>query len=48
MIAYKFGETAAEAINTYGLIGAVVVVVALVVFFIVYRIVKKRVLENEM
>ena len=48
VIAYKFGETAAEAINTYGLIGAVVVVVALVVFFIVYRIVKKRVLENEM
>jgi membrane protein DedA with SNARE-associated domain len=48
VIAYKFGEAAAEAINTYGLIGAVVVVVALVVIFIAYRVVKKRVLENEM
>jgi membrane protein DedA with SNARE-associated domain len=48
VVAYKFGETAAGAINKYGLIGALVVIAALVVFNVVYRIVKNRVLENEM
>jgi membrane protein DedA with SNARE-associated domain len=46
LVAYKFGEAAAEAINRYGLIGGVVVVVALVILFIVFRIWKKRTLEN--
>ncbi len=46
LVAYKFGEAAAEAINRYGLIGGVVVVVALVILFIAFRIWKKRTLEN--
>ena len=44
--AYKFGEAAAEAINKYGLIGGIAVVVVLVILFIVFRIWKKRILKN--
>jgi len=46
IVAFKFGEAAAEAVNKYGLIGGIIVVVVLVVMFVGYRIWKKRVLEK--
>jgi membrane protein DedA with SNARE-associated domain len=46
VVAYKFGEAAASAINKYGLIGGIVVVVALVIMYLVFRVWKKRLLEN--
>jgi membrane protein DedA with SNARE-associated domain len=46
VVAYKFGEAAAQAINKYGLIGGVAVVVVLVIAFIGYRMWKKRMLGN--
>jgi membrane protein DedA with SNARE-associated domain len=46
VVAYKFGETAASAINKYGLIGGVVVVAALAIFYLAFRFWKKRMLEN--
>ncbi len=46
VVAYKFGEAAANAINKYGLIGAVAVIAALAILFVVFRIWKKRMLEN--
>ena len=46
VLAYKFGEAAAEAVNKYGLIGGIVVGVVLVVMFFAYRFWKKRMLEK--
>jgi membrane protein DedA with SNARE-associated domain len=46
LIAYKFGEAAAEAINKYGLYGAIAVIVVVVIGFVGFRFWKKRVLEN--
>jgi membrane-associated protein len=46
VVAYKFGEAAAGAINKYGLIGGIVVVALLVIAYFAFRIWKKRMLEN--
>src|SRR4051794_4337491 len=46
VVAYKFGEAAAQAINKYGLIGGVTVVAVLIIAFVGYRIWKKRMLGN--
>ena len=46
VVAYKFGEAAAEAINKYGLIGGIAVVAVLVIGYLGFRIWKKRLLEN--
>ncbi len=46
VVAYKFGEAAAEAINKYGLIGGIAVVVVLVIGYLGFRFWKKRLLEN--
>jgi membrane protein DedA with SNARE-associated domain len=46
LVAYKFGEAAATAINKYGLIGAIAVIVVLVIAFVVFRIWRKRMLED--
>lgn len=46
LVAYKFGETAADAIAKYGLIGGVGVAVVLAILFVTFRFWKKRVLEN--
>ena len=46
LVAYKFGEAAAEAINKYGLYGGIAVVVILVIAYFAFRFWKKRVLEN--
>jgi membrane protein DedA with SNARE-associated domain len=46
VVAYQFGRAAAEAINRYGLIGGIVVVGALAIGFVGYRIWKKRLLKN--
>jgi membrane protein DedA with SNARE-associated domain len=46
VVAYKFGEAAAEAINKYGLYGALAVVVTAAILFVAFRFWKKRMLEN--
>jgi membrane protein DedA with SNARE-associated domain len=46
LIAYQFGRAAADAINHYGLIGGIVVLGLLVLFFVGYRAWKKRLLKN--
>ena len=46
IVAYYFGHAAAEAINRYGLIGGVAVVVLLVVGFLGFRFWKKRMLKE--
>jgi membrane protein DedA with SNARE-associated domain len=46
VIAYQFGQAAADAINHYGLIGGLAVLALLVVGFFVYRYWKKRLLKN--
>jgi membrane protein DedA with SNARE-associated domain len=46
VVAYKFGEAAAEAINKYGLYGAIAVVVIAAILFLAFRVWKKRMLEN--
>ena len=46
IVAYYFGDAAAEAINRYGLIGGVAVVVLLVVGFLAFRFWKKRMLKQ--
>ena len=46
IVAYKFGEAAAEAVNKYGLYGAIAVIVIVVILFIAFRIWKKRILEK--
>ncbi len=46
LIAYQFGRAVAEAINHYGLIGGIAVLVLLVVLFFAYRAWKKRLLKN--
>jgi membrane protein DedA with SNARE-associated domain len=46
VVAYKFGEAAAKAVNKYGLYGGIAVVVVLAILYVVFRIWKKRMLEN--
>jgi membrane protein DedA with SNARE-associated domain len=46
VVAYQFGDAAAEAINRYGLYGGIGVVILLVILFVGYRIWKKRVVEK--
>jgi len=46
LVAYKFGQTAADAIAKYGLIGGIGVAVVLTILFVGFRFWKKRMLEN--
>jgi membrane protein DedA with SNARE-associated domain len=46
IVAYKFGEAAAEAVNKYGLYGAIAVIVIVAILYIAFRIWKKRILEK--
>jgi len=45
-VAYHFGRAAGEAINHYGLIGGIAVVLLLVIGFFGFRYWKKRVIKN--
>jgi len=46
VVAYKFGEAAAEAINKYGVYGAIAVIVIVVIAYLAFRFWKKRLLEK--
>jgi membrane-associated protein len=46
VVAYQFGNAAAEAINHYGLLGGIVVVALLVILFFGFRFWKKRMLKK--
>src|SRR5215212_8692703 len=46
VVAYKFGDAAAEAISRYGLVGAAVVVAAGVVVFVALKVWRNRVFEG--
>jgi membrane protein DedA with SNARE-associated domain len=46
VVAYKFGEAAAEAVNKFGLVGGIAVAVSVAILYLVFRRWKKRVLEN--
>src|SRR5262249_46015191 len=46
IVAYKFGQAAAEAINKYGLYGAIGVILVIAILYIAFRIWKKRILEK--
>ena len=46
LVAYKFGEAAAAAINKYGLYGAIVVIVVIAILYIGFRFWKKRLLKK--
>jgi membrane protein DedA with SNARE-associated domain len=46
LVAYKFGEAAAEAINKYGLYGAIAVILIGVIAYLVFRFWKKRLLKK--
>jgi membrane protein DedA with SNARE-associated domain len=46
VVAYKFGEAAAEAINKYGLYGGIAVVAILAILYLAFRFWKKRMVEN--
>ena len=46
VVAYKFGEAAAAAINKYGLYGAIAVIVLIAILFLGFRFWKKRLLKN--
>jgi membrane protein DedA with SNARE-associated domain len=46
LVAYIFGRAAADAIEHYGLIGAVVVIVVLVLGFIGFKLWRRRIIEE--
>jgi membrane protein DedA with SNARE-associated domain len=46
VVAYKFGDAAAEAISRYGLVGAVVVAVVVALGFVALKVWRNRVFEG--
>jgi membrane protein DedA with SNARE-associated domain len=46
LVAYTFGEAAAEAVNKCGLNGAIAVIVAAAILYLAFRFSKKRLLEK--
>ena len=46
VVAYKFGDAAAEAISRYGLVGAAVVAAAALVVFVALKVWRNRVFEG--
>jgi membrane protein DedA with SNARE-associated domain len=47
LVSYYLGQAAAEAINRYGLIGGVAIVVLLVLGALIFRFVRRRIMEAE-